>query len=117
MPTIAENQAAHPNWFVDPETLTPVVKQFLGWQAEQPGQFAATVGDEWALAGTGPLYALNVAQARNALDQRYRGVEACRITCQEPPAAPWETWTPGIATEPTTTGIAASEGGAVFGGE
>ena len=34
MPTITENQSAHPEWFVNPDTLAPEVLQFLRWQGE-----------------------------------------------------------------------------------
>ena len=116
MPTIAENQLIHPNWFADPTTLDADVAQFLAWQGAQPGAFHPTIADDWAVAGTGPLYNPNVLLARQALDRHAAAVFECRATGQQPPDAPWERWTPGVVAAAQTTGIAASEGGPTFGG-
>ena len=115
MPTIAENKAAHPEWFVAPEALDADVLQYLAWQGEQPNPVGpGTIADAWAEGGTGPFYAPHALAARQALDHYAEGVAECQATGQTPQAAPWANWIPGSA--PQTTGVAASEGGPVFGG-
>lgn len=117
MPTIAENQVAHPEWFVNPDTLAPEVLQFLRWQGEQPNPVGpGTMADAWAQGGTGPFYKPHVTSAQSAIDRQNRIVRECHAMGQEAPSAPWERWAPGVKATPATTGVEASEGGAAFGG-
>ena len=66
MPTIAENQINHPEWFViDPDRLPAEVVQFLTWQAAQPNPVGpGTIGDAWEQGGTGAYYLAHVATAK-----------------------------------------------------
>lgn len=71
MPTTSENQVAHPERFVNPDTLAPEVLQFLRWQGEQPNPVGpGTIADAWEQGGTGPFYVAHVATAR-AVIARY----------------------------------------------
>ena len=100
MPTTAENQVAHPEWFVNPDTLAPEVLQFLNWQGAQPNPVGpGTMDDAWDQGGTGPFYVAHVATAKATIG-RYSSTGE---------AKPW-------LSESHITDDRAKPEGAVFGG-
>jgi hypothetical protein len=117
MPTITENRANHPEWYVDPAQVSPEAMTYLAWLSEQPNSVGpGTIGDAWEQGGTGPFYKPHVVSAQAAIDKQNRVVRECHAMGQEAPSAPWERWAPGVKATPATTGVSASEGGAAFGG-
>ena len=112
MSALAANHSSNPDWFIPEANIPADVKQFLAWQATQPGVFSATIADDWEAGGTGPTYFKNVELAQHALAQRAAAVAECKETGETPQDAPWESF--GVV-QPTT-GVEASEGGAAFGG-
>lgn len=117
MPTIAENQARRPEWFITDADLHPDVRSFLTWQAQQPNPHGpGTIGEAWEAAGTGPLYRQNVDRATAELQRHAADCEVARVSCLPLPAAPWAESAPATPAAPRTTGAKAAKGGAAFGG-
>lgn len=98
--TIAENMKLHPEWFVDPTTVTAGVQRFLDWQAKQPNPVGpGTIGDAWAQGGTGMYYHTHVAAAQEALAQHAAWNAQRMAGGHVAEAAPWEL--PEAAPAPT----------------
>lgn len=114
MPSIAENKKAHPEWYVDPKTLTAEEKRFLSWQALQfntvgPG----TINDAWTQAGTGPHYFSHVAAARAQIELWSSRNVVLKEAGRDVMRAPWNlTKNKAIAAAQTAPNVS----GAVFGG-
>ena len=71
MPTIAENQAAHPEWFTDPSSVSGDVAAVLAWKAKQPWMAGGTIGEAWEAAGTGMWYHAHVRDAQQQVTDFY----------------------------------------------
>ena len=89
MPTIAENQAAHPEWFTDPSSVSGDVAAVLAWKAKQPWMAGGTIGEAWDRAGTGPYYLANVKMAQQNVDDFYKLNEMRKADGIAPEAPFW----------------------------
>lgn len=109
MSTITQNQAAHPEWFVDPATLSDEVKAVLAWKANQPYIGGGTIGAAWDAAGKGHYYVANVREAQTQVEQFHAQVAAAAASGEAAPVAFWLQADAPKAPEAHITG-------AVFGG-
>ena len=117
MPTIQENQARRPEWFINDGDLPADVRAFLTWQSAQPNPHGpGTIGEAWEAAGTGPLYRAHVDRATAELQRHAADCEVARVSGLPLPVAPWAEAAPATPAAPRTTGAKASKGGAAFGG-
>lgn len=111
MPTIAENQSAHPEWFEQPANIDGDTAAYLNWQATQPNPFGpGTVGEAWERAGTGHLYRSHVTTAREEVARYQERAKLYAAEGQPAPIAPW------MATPAPAAGPAPDVPGFVIGG-
>lgn len=115
MPTIAENRASHPEWFVDPASVTGDVRAILEWKAKQPFGLSmsggtGTIGDAWETAGTGMFYAAHVRDATEQLADFHKLNARLQADGIAPNAPFW------LAPTPAAVAPVKGDGSAVFGG-
>lgn len=89
MSTITQNQADHPEWFVDPATLSDEVKAVLVWKANQPYIGGGTIGAAWEAAGTGMYYFAHVKDAQQQVSDYYALADRQRADGITPDAPFW----------------------------
>lgn len=89
MPTIAENRASHPEWYVDPSSVSGDVAAVLAWKAKQPWMAGGTIGEAWEKAGTGMYYLAHVKDAQQQVSDYYALADRQRADGITPDAPFW----------------------------
>ena len=94
MSKIEENKLAHPEWYVDPSSVSGDVAAVLSWKAKQPFGLslsggAGTIGDAWEQAGTGMYYFAHVKDAQQQVSDYYALADRQRADGITPDAPFW----------------------------
>ena len=90
MSSIAENKLAHPEWYVDPSSVSGDIAAVLAWKAKQPFNLGTgTIADAWEAAGTGMWYFAHVRDAEQQVTDYYALCERQKADGITPDAPFW----------------------------